>query len=75
MFHESGEAGLGVVIRNHEGEVMAALSEEKNPTATLCYSAGITSSYASCPFCTRSRSSQFHFGRRLKNFHQFPSER
>lgn len=29
MFHESGEAGLGVVIRNHEGEVMAALSEEK----------------------------------------------
>lgn len=28
MFHDSREAGLGVVIRNHEGEVMAALSEK-----------------------------------------------
>ena len=28
MFHDSGEAGLGVVIRNHEGEVMASLSEK-----------------------------------------------
>ncbi|KAL0016359.1 hypothetical protein SO802_003428 [Lithocarpus litseifolius] len=28
MFHDIGEAGLGVVIRNHDGEVMAALSEK-----------------------------------------------
>ena len=28
MFHDSGEAGLGLVIWNHEGEVMAGLSEK-----------------------------------------------
>ena len=28
MFHDSGEAGLDVVIRNHEGEVMTELSEK-----------------------------------------------
>lgn len=28
MFHDTGEAGLGIVIQNHEGEVMVALSEE-----------------------------------------------
>lgn len=28
MFHDTGKAGLGVVIQNHEGEVMAALSEK-----------------------------------------------
>ena len=30
MFHDSGEVGLGVVIRNDEGEVMAALSGKKS---------------------------------------------
>ena len=29
MFHNSSEATLGVVIRNHEREVMAALSNKK----------------------------------------------
>lgn len=28
MIHDTGEVGLGVVIWNHEGEVMAALSEK-----------------------------------------------
>ena len=28
MFQDTGEAGLGVAIRNHDGEVMAALSEK-----------------------------------------------
>lgn len=28
MFHATGEAGLGIVIQNHEGEVMAALLEK-----------------------------------------------
>ena len=28
MFHDIGEAGLGVVIWNHEGVVMVALSEK-----------------------------------------------
>ncbi|KAL0008403.1 hypothetical protein SO802_009905 [Lithocarpus litseifolius] len=28
MFHNSGEAALGVVVQNHEGEVMAALSKK-----------------------------------------------
>ena len=29
MFHNSGKAALGVVIQNHEGEVMVALSRRK----------------------------------------------
>ena len=29
MFHNSGKAALGVVIQNHEGEVMVALSRKK----------------------------------------------
>lgn len=29
MFQDFGEVGLGVVIRNHEGELMAALSKKK----------------------------------------------
>lgn len=28
MFHDTSEASLGVVIRNHDGEVMEALSEK-----------------------------------------------
>lgn len=35
MFHDLGEVGLGVVIRNHEGEVMAALSKKKIPQPSL----------------------------------------
>ena len=35
MFHDSGEAGLGVVIRNHEGEVMASLSEKIPPPPSV----------------------------------------
>ncbi|XP_065617279.1 uncharacterized protein LOC136062310, partial [Quercus suber] len=34
MFSESDQAGIGVVIRNHEGQVMAALSEKiKKPAS------------------------------------------
>ena len=43
MFHNSGKAALGVVIQNHEGEVMVALSRKKNTTTPLYYSVGIIS--------------------------------
>jgi len=36
MFDESDEAGLGVVIRNSEGQVMATLSEKiKKPPSIV----------------------------------------
>ena len=37
MFKDTGEAGLGVVIRNHEGEIIAALSERiPQPPSVNC---------------------------------------
>lgn len=37
MFKDSGEAGLGVVIQNHEGEIIAALSERiPQPPSVNC---------------------------------------
>lgn len=35
MFGESNEAGFGVVIRNHKGEVLAALSEKIQKPTTV----------------------------------------
>ena len=43
MFHDTGEVDLGVVIRNHDGEVMVALSE-KNTTALFGHPFGNISS-------------------------------
>ena len=35
MFEEEQEAGIGVVIRNNEGQVLAALSEKVRMPATV----------------------------------------
>ena len=49
MFNESDKAGIGVVIRNATGEIIAALSEKILKPASVAQVAGSKKSSQICP--------------------------